>query len=50
MREDIEEILEINKRLVDTHLEAENKHLLTETINTLHPECVFEDIPLGQIL
>ncbi len=49
MRADLEEILEINKRLVDTHLEAENKHLLAETINTLHSECVFEDIPLGQI-
>ena len=36
MREDLEEILETNKRLADT-------------INTLHPECVFEDIPLGQI-
>ncbi len=49
MREDLEEILEINKRLVDIHVEAENKHLLAETINTLHSECVFEDIPLGQI-
>jgi len=49
MRADLEDILEINKRLVDIHVEAENKHLLTETINTLHPECVFEDIPLGQI-
>jgi len=47
MREDLEEILEINKRLVDIHVEAENKHLLAETINTLHSECVFEDIPLG---
>ncbi len=49
MRADLEDILEINKRLVDIHVEAENKHLLIETINTLHPECVFEDIPLGQI-
>ena len=49
MKEDLEEILEINKRLVDIHVEAENKHLLAETINTLHSECVFEDIPLGQI-
>ena len=49
MRADLEDILEINKRLVDIHVEAVNKHLLTETINTLHPECVFEDIPLGQI-
>ncbi len=49
MREDLEEILETNKQLVDIHVEAENKHLLAETINTLHSECVFEDIPLGQI-
>ena len=47
MREDLEEILKINKRLEDTYLEAENKHLLTKTINNLHSECVFENFPLG---
>jgi steroid delta-isomerase-like uncharacterized protein len=40
-------ILEANQALVRAHLTAENQHLLDETLATLHPDCVFEDLPLG---
>lgn len=40
-------ILEANESLVDRHLTAENEHQMSETLATLHPECVFEDLPLG---
>lgn len=34
--------------LINKHLQAENRHDLEETLATLHPECVFEDIALGR--
>lgn len=37
------------KRLVARHLEAENAHRMAETLATLHPECVFEDVATGEI-
>ncbi len=35
--------------MVATHLAAENKHLMEETLATLHPECVFEDVALQHV-
>ncbi len=40
-------ILETNLNHVNKHLAAENRHLLDETLATLHHECIFEDLPLG---
>lgn len=37
-----------NARLVNRHLTAENRHDMEGTLATLHPECVFEDLALGQ--
>lgn len=34
--------------LIRRHVEAENGHRLEETLATLHPDCVFEDVPLGR--
>jgi steroid delta-isomerase-like uncharacterized protein len=34
--------------LVNRHLAAENGHRMEETLATLHPDCVFEDLPLGK--
>ena len=31
------------------HVEAENAHDMQRTLDTLHPECVFEDVALGQV-
>ena len=31
------------------HVRAENAHDLDATLATLHPECVFEDVPSGEI-
>lgn len=36
--------------LVNRHLDAENRHDLDTTLQTLHPECVFEDLGLGWTL
>jgi steroid delta-isomerase-like uncharacterized protein len=44
---ELETLLQRNQKIVSTHLGFENKHLLSETIATLHPDCVFEDLPLG---
>lgn len=35
--------------LVNRHLTAENAHRMEETLATLHPECVFEDLPMGKV-
>lgn len=34
--------------LILRHVEAENGHRLEETLATLHPDCVFEDVALGR--
>ncbi|MCF8199623.1 MAG: ester cyclase [Sulfuritalea sp.] len=34
--------------LIMRHLAAENAHRLDETLATLHPECVFEDVAMGR--
>lgn len=34
--------------LIMRHLEAENAHRMDDTLATLHPECVFEDMALGR--
>ena len=34
--------------VVNRHLAAENAHRIEETLAELHPDCVFEDLPLGQ--
>ena len=40
---------EAHQALVRRHLEAENAHRMKETLETLHPDCVFEDMALGQV-
>jgi steroid delta-isomerase-like uncharacterized protein len=35
--------------VVNRHLAAENQHRMHETLAELHPDCVFEDLPLGKI-
>lgn len=35
------------QELVLRHLKAENRHDMDATLDTLHPECVFEDFGLG---
>ncbi|PZR93141.1 MAG: hypothetical protein DLM68_01370 [Hyphomicrobiales bacterium] len=35
--------------LVNRHLAAENEHRLEGTLATPHPECKFEDLPLGRV-
>lgn len=42
-------LLERNARLVANHLAAENAHQLDETLATLHPDCLFEDLALGLV-
>jgi steroid delta-isomerase-like uncharacterized protein len=34
--------------VVNRHLAAENAHRMQETLAELHPDCVFEDLPLGK--
>lgn len=34
--------------VVRRHLEAENAYRLQDTLDTLTPDCLFEDVPLGQ--
>jgi len=34
--------------VVNRHLAAENEHRMKETLAELHPDCVFEDLPLGK--
>jgi hypothetical protein len=33
--------------VVNRHPAAENAHRMQETLADLHPDCVFEDLPLG---
>jgi steroid delta-isomerase-like uncharacterized protein len=35
--------------LVNRHLAAENEHEMEGTLATLHPECRFEDLPVGKV-
>jgi steroid delta-isomerase-like uncharacterized protein len=34
--------------IVRRHLEAENAYRLADTLDTLTPDCLFEDVPLGE--
>jgi steroid delta-isomerase-like uncharacterized protein len=34
--------------VVNRHLAAENAHRMEETLAALHPDCLFEDLPLGK--
>jgi hypothetical protein len=36
-----------NRTCLIEHLRAENRHDMTAVLATLHPECVFVDMPLG---
>jgi steroid delta-isomerase-like uncharacterized protein len=35
--------------LVDRHLAAENEHRMEDTLATLHPDCVFEDMAMAKV-
>jgi steroid delta-isomerase-like uncharacterized protein len=42
----------MNKELeivVNRHLAAENEHRMEETLAALHPDCLFEDLPLNKV-
>jgi steroid delta-isomerase-like uncharacterized protein len=45
----IEAQLKINQDCVRRHLEFENAQDMEGTLSTLHPECLFEDLPLGKV-
>ncbi len=45
----LDHLLDRNKAVVARHLQAENAHALQATLDTLHPDCIFEDLPLGQV-
>ena len=47
MNTDLDALLAQHRELVARHLAAENAHQLEETLATLHPECIFEDVTLG---
>jgi hypothetical protein len=34
--------------VINRHLSAENAHRMEETLAELHPDCLFEDLPLGK--
>jgi steroid delta-isomerase-like uncharacterized protein len=38
-----------HQALLQRHLAAENAHRMADTLATLHPDCVFEDVATGQI-
>jgi steroid delta-isomerase-like uncharacterized protein len=40
---------EAYQQLLLTHLQAENAHRMEETLATLTPDCLFEDLALGQV-
>jgi hypothetical protein len=40
---------EAYQRLLRTHMQAENAHRMQETLATLTPDCLFEDLALGQV-
>lgn len=35
--------------LIRRHVEAENSHRMEETLATIHPDCVFEDVPMQRV-
>lgn len=37
------------RRILQAHMEAENGHLMAETLATLTAGCLFEDLPLGRV-
>jgi steroid delta-isomerase-like uncharacterized protein len=41
--------LNVNQECVRRHLQFENAQDMEGTLSTLHPECVFEDLPLNKI-
>jgi steroid delta-isomerase-like uncharacterized protein len=41
--------LKINQDCVRRHLEFENAQNIEGTLSTLHPQCVFEDLPLDKV-
>ncbi len=41
--------LNINLECVRRHLQFENAQDMEGTLSTLHPECIFEDLPLNKI-
>jgi steroid delta-isomerase-like uncharacterized protein len=47
MNNALETLLAQHRELVARHLAAENAHQLEETLATLHPNCLFEDMALG---
>lgn len=47
MNDHLDKLLAQHLELVNRHLAAENAHRLDETLATLHPDCVFEDVTLG---
>lgn len=40
----------INEKCLLAHLKAEHQHDMAGTLATLHPECLFEDRPIGMTL
>src|SRR6476620_9111729 len=42
------DMLSVNKECVARHLAAENAQDMEGTLATLHPDCVFEDLPLNK--
>ena len=36
--------------VVNRHLAAENQHRMAETLAELHPDCLFEDLPLSRLI
>jgi steroid delta-isomerase-like uncharacterized protein len=47
MNNDFDALLARHRELVARHLIAENAHQMEETLATLHPDCLFEDVTLG---
>ena len=41
--------VEAYQQLLRTHMQAENTHRMEETLATLTPDCLFEDLALGQV-
>jgi steroid delta-isomerase-like uncharacterized protein len=40
---------EAYQQLLRTHMQAENAHRMEETLATLTPDCLFEDLALGKV-
>lgn len=45
----LDTLLAAHQALVGRHLAAENAHQMAQTLETLHPDCIFEDLPLGLV-